>query len=98
MAEGLPAAFEDVGINDRHPLADIGAMTLMQRGVSFAVGAEGDVLRYPSGEPIDGDRIEAVVRGSGRTLTNAEAAVHIIQSDGFVPSVEARISELRTEA
>lgn len=97
MAEEFPS-LEDEGINDRHPLADIGAMTLMQRGVSFAVDGEGNILRYPDGKPIDGGRIEDLVRKSGRTLNNADAAARIIHSDSFTTAVKDRIAELRIDA
>ena len=73
-----------------------GSLTLHNRGISFAVGGMGEVLRYPDGTPIDGQSIEDMVNRSGRILTNAEAAGHIIASQEFVTEVQARIEELRT--
>ena len=43
-------------------LAQAGPMTLMNLGVSFAVDGNGQVLRFPDGNPINGKEIENIVK------------------------------------
>lgn len=72
-----------------------GPLTLHNCGISFAVDGSGAVLRYPDGTPIDGQQIEDAVNRSGRRLTNAEAAGHLIAAKTFANGVEAQLNELR---
>lgn len=72
-----------------------GPLTLHERGISFAVDGSGAVLRFPDGTPIDGQRVEDMVNGSGRRLTNAEAAGRLIAAQEFTDGVQAQLDELR---
>lgn len=72
-------------------LTQAGPMTLMNLGVSFAVDGYGQVLRFPDGNPINGQEIENIVNQSGRRLTNAEAAGRIIAREEFVSSIVGEI-------
>lgn len=72
-----------------------GPLTLRNHGISFAVDETGQVLRYPDGTPIDGQRIEDTVNQPGRRLTNAQAAGNLIAAKEFINGVQARLDELR---
>lgn len=78
-------------------LTKASAIQLMGIGVSFAVGGNGQVLRYPDGMPIEGDRIEEMVASSGYRLTNAQAAERLVASQAFVEGVSEGLATLRAD-
>ncbi len=81
---------------DAFDVTKAGAETLRNRGIDFAVDESGQVLRYTDGTPIDGQQIEDAVNGSGRRLTNAEAAGRLIAAQEFIDGVQASLDELRS--
>ena len=64
-----------------HPYASYGPTVLGLLCVNYSVDGDGQVLRYPSGEPVNCDRIQTLVRDSDNQLSSAQAANQIIIND-----------------